>query len=269
MRIEEIARELDKVGLAREEAEVYLRLLRTGPAKVSTLSSYFEMSRSKLYRVLDELAERDIVTKSLARPTLYEAEDPEDVIQAELEDLRQRERRVEELLDTTIEPLRRLKRADGPSTEHHWKRIEGSATIYRALRKAATSAQEKIRVVSNHELSLRLELPMVEKLWKVATGRAHEGVTVEMLFDLPEDPFDQLPSWIVEEPLSIRQLDERDPLHFTIFDGEEVILWARTTDKLASRGAEAVALWTNAPGVAAPLRTLFRRLWPESQPIEG
>ena len=53
---------LEKFGLSKKEASVYLALLGLGPSLVSDISDKAKMNRSTTYVILESLADLDLVT---------------------------------------------------------------------------------------------------------------------------------------------------------------------------------------------------------------
>lgn len=259
-----LLRELQQIGLSEDQTEVYLRLLETGRVKVSRLTPYFEMSRSKLYRVLDGLADEGVVVKSLERPTRYEAVDPEKVIRARLASIEQEKEQLEHLLGTVVEPLRRIRGQACSEIDHHWTRIEGGDHLFEALRRAIRGASERIWWTSTSESVLRLEIPAVDKLWTVISDVADDGVDARTLLALPEDLLERTPP-LEGSPVEVRRCEhDRRPVDFAIVD-DEAFLWARSEETAIGLDDEATILRTNAPGVRSPLSLLFEQLWTQGE----
>lgn len=258
-----LAADLQKVGLSEEETDVYLRLLRTGKTKVGKLATYFDMSRSKLYRLLSEMANKGYVAKSMDRPTRYAAEDPEVVIRDRLASLEEECEQLEQLLETAVEPLRQLEAEGHQEIDHHWTRIEGAERILEALQSAARNVEERIWWTSTNEVIVRPDLPPVDELWRTTSERATDGIDVRLLLDLPrkQSELDEVTPELADEGLAIREGElDRRPVDFAILD-DEAFLWTRPMDAIAVREAEAMTLRTNAPGVRVPLALLFEELW--------
>lgn len=267
MKAGSLASDLRKVGLTEEETDVYLRLLRTGKTKVGKLATYFDMSRSKLYRLLDEMAERGFVAKSMDRPTRYAAEDPEIVIRDRLTSLEKECEQLEELLETAVEPLRQLEAEGHQGIDHHWTRIEGAERIFEALETAARNVEERIWWTSTNEAIVRPDVPPVDELWRTTSERATDGIDARLLLDLPRrsEPEEVTPE-LAGEGLEIREGElDRRPVDFAILD-DEAFLWTRSMDAIAGREADAMTLRTNAPGVRVPLALLFEELWSSGEP---
>lgn len=262
MNIEEIATELDVLNLEGDEARVYLRLLETGPTKVRTLSENFEMSRSTLYRVLDGLTEKGFVSKSLDRPTVYTAEDPETVFEIGSQDLRRQLEHLDRVQDRVIGSLRKLSEGNGSKPDsYHWKRLEGASRIYEVIHQCAQNAQETVDGMSNHQLCTETWMPVVEQAWQVLSERAGNGLDVRLLLGFSKVA-NEIPEQISTGSMDIRAFDPDDVVHFLLFDQTELVLVVRPQPSAKADHEQVVAVWTDAPGIVATHRTLFRSLWP-------
>lgn len=270
MDVDDLAARLSILDLSEDEAQLYARLLQVGPSKAGTLSAYVSLSRSSLYRILDDLARRGIVSKSMDRPTIYAAEDPEAIIEERVREMQRRREELDKLYETTLVPLKQqgtVEQSCGTSP-HRWTQVEGVARIYEVTQTIANRAQRRIWVASNDALSFKLDLPAIENAWKIATGRARQGVQTRFLMDFHSDRSSIIPDWVPTDPIELRHLETDRCIHFVIGD-DEILLWARTTPQSQTEGQEPIALWTNAPGVLATHTLLFQRLWPQGEPVRS
>jgi len=259
----EIVDELEALGLAEDEASVYLRLLQVGPAKVSQLADHVDLSRSSLYRVLDDLVEEGFVSKSLDRPTVYTPEDPETIFELGSQDLRHQLDRLERTRDRLIDPLREIAGDQGIQTDgYHWKRIDGATRIYDMIAKRTREADDRIELLSNHDLCARTDLGAVEKAWQTAAERGRDGVELNLLVGF-EDAENAIPEE-VQEVGRCRSFDTDETLHFVVFDREELVVLIRPQDQLTAEDEE-MAVWTNAPGILATHQSLVDALWTGAQ----
>lgn len=265
MKHTQIVSDLEALGLDQDEASVYLRLLQVGPAKVSQLSDYVDMSRSSLYRVLDGLVEEGLVAKSLERPTRYTPEDPETIFELGSQDLQHRLDQLERVQSRVLAPLQELAGDDGVQGDpHHWKRIEGASRIYEIIGKRAQEATERIDLISNHDLCERTELPVVEKAWQVLADKGKDGIELRLLVGF-DQPGEVVPDAVLEGASGVRCFEEDETLHFLLFDRRELVLVLRP-DEGADREEE-MAVWTNAPGILATHEFLVECLWPQADPL--
>jgi sugar-specific transcriptional regulator TrmB len=80
-----IASELEDIlDLDDLEAKVYLNLLRTGPITASALAKELDIDRARMYRTVDKLVSRNIISTTLSSPKLCIAADPHDALKIAL-----------------------------------------------------------------------------------------------------------------------------------------------------------------------------------------
>ncbi|MFQ5781751.1 MAG: TrmB family transcriptional regulator [Nitrosopumilus sp.] len=80
-----IATELEEIlDLDDLEAKVYLNLLRAGPITASALAKELDIDRARMYRTVDKLVSRNIISTTLSSPKLCIAVDPQDALKIAL-----------------------------------------------------------------------------------------------------------------------------------------------------------------------------------------
>ena len=80
-----IATELEEIlDLDDLEAKVYLNLLRIGPVTASALAKELNVDRARMYRTVDKLVSRNIISTTLSSPKLCIATDPHDALKIAL-----------------------------------------------------------------------------------------------------------------------------------------------------------------------------------------
>ena len=81
-----IATDLEEVlDLDDLEAKVYLNLLRIGPITASALAKELDIDRARMYRTVDKLVSRNIISTTLSSPKLCIATDPHDALKIALD----------------------------------------------------------------------------------------------------------------------------------------------------------------------------------------
>lgn len=74
---QKVVRYLERLGLDQEQAHIYLFLLQAGPSTVLAISRGLKTGRTKLYPLLEELAEKQLITiHERHYGTSYEAQSP-------------------------------------------------------------------------------------------------------------------------------------------------------------------------------------------------
>jgi len=81
-----IATDLEEIlDLGDLEAKVYLNLLRIGPITASALAKELDIDRARMYRTVDKLVSRNIISTTLSSPKLCIATDPHDALKIALD----------------------------------------------------------------------------------------------------------------------------------------------------------------------------------------
>ncbi|MCH9042054.1 MAG: helix-turn-helix domain-containing protein [Nitrosopumilus sp.] len=80
-----IATDLEEIlDLDDLEAKVYLNLLRVGPITASALAKELDIDRARMYRTVDKLVSRNIISTTLTSPKLCIAVEPHDALKIAL-----------------------------------------------------------------------------------------------------------------------------------------------------------------------------------------
>lgn len=270
MKLSELVTNLQALGLDEDEALVYVRLVQAGPSKASQLSPYVDVSRSKLYRLLDGLSQRGFVTKSIEQPTIYTPEDPEEVFELVDQHLQRKRSRLASVRERCHDPLQRIRAEPPPDQPQHWERIEGTASVYQKVHDLAMEAERSFWDVSNHETTTAQRVPVVDEAWRVVTDQAQQkDLDVRLLFDLGDQPASIVPEATQRaDHVKIRGFQADRTIHYLVVDEREALVWVRPTSLGSMQSREDVALWTNAPGIVYARMLLFERLWPEGDRLD-
>lgn len=265
IKIEDLVDRLQRLGFDDAEALVYVKLLQNGPSRASTVASLTDLNRTKVYRVLDDLVDRRFASASVGRPTIYQAKDPKGVFELLREDVKATQRTLDRIEGEVLNPLEDLSDSGHEVEQPDWKLIEGYPRIYDTLHRLIRSAEEEIFLVSNDEITTNM-LPFVEEAWDRACERANDGVSFKALLDLDVCSGDRIERWFDEDNVEIRHLSIKDPLHFVLFDRDEVLQWL-VMEPGSIQMDEGAAILSDAPGLVTGSRMLADNLWEMADPL--
>ncbi len=265
MDLDEIRAGLVELGLDAEESWVYLQLLRGGPEKAGRLARISEFSRSKMYRVLDELVDLHVVKASAGNPTVFSAREPDLLFERKQSEVERELQRVQGLRQRLLADLEEL--ATGEEDEERiapsWKVLQGRERIYDHVVSMAQEARNEMAVVSNHGISTHLT-PPVQEAWEEVVSWAEEGGSWRTLMEVPEDEGHRFERYLTADGVEFRPIPDLPPVHFIVRDREAVMMWAVMDPSNRLRDAADVAIWSDAEGAVTPLCALFDRLWEEA-----
>lgn len=261
--LEGVADRLKDLGLDELEANVYLALLRNGPSNAGSIISLTEASRGTVYRVLSDLADRGIVTKTLSKPATYRAVEPATLFESSLEELERRREYLELLQERLQGPLETIASNEPPPAQPEWNVLEGRSSIYRRVRERCSEASSSIHIFSTHRISIEA-WPVVEKAWQAVIDRAKAGAAVRVLSNRPEDLARQLDTDPLAAGVDLEAVDLDAPLHFVIVDDTEIVYWMVPSPEDGIHRSDDVAVHTDAPGLLDGSRLLFERFWEQT-----
>lgn len=120
-------------GLTKNEAKVYLALLKIGSASVNQITRKAGIHRVNVYDVITRLIEKGLISSTMrANKTYYEASDPEELLKI----LEQKEHLIKEALPSLKEDF---KSAPEKQEVHYFKGPDGViATYYMMLEQKQT-----------------------------------------------------------------------------------------------------------------------------------
>ena len=81
MNDEELILRLQEFGIPKNECELYVGLLNTGPTKASHVCNFIQMNRVKGYKILENLQTLGLVSATFSSPTTYSANDIKESLQ--------------------------------------------------------------------------------------------------------------------------------------------------------------------------------------------
>ncbi len=132
---------LEKLGLSRQEAKVYISLLIRGEATASELSDLSGVPYTKVYDILSSLESKGYVTAIPGRPMRYRPVDPKIAVSLSLDrikrELMQKLKEVEEASALAVNKLAR-----------YFKGVEEDFAVYMVKGRASAMTQIKTLVLT-------------------------------------------------------------------------------------------------------------------------
>src|SRR5437660_8807859 len=144
MKLTEATEALERVGLGRYEALVFVNLSRAGAVTAREVARVSGVNRVQTYRALGGLEARGLVEVTLDRPRRYAARALNDVFDMIAEEKRSELEKIDEVRKTLLEAWPRLsgRTRDRPSVR--LQVIKGRGQIYRTIREFVAGAKEEV-----------------------------------------------------------------------------------------------------------------------------
>lgn len=150
----EILDDLIKVGLGKNESEVYLGLLEMGESKAGPLSAQTDVPTSHIYPILDELYKKGLISHKYANNVkIFYANPPETLKTLYIQKQRELDSQKDILLNS-IEAIKKIpKQKDTFSDYKYFEGISGVVAMWQEIIEDLIPNTE-IQVLSSNEESL-------------------------------------------------------------------------------------------------------------------
>ncbi|QLH04551.1 TrmB family transcriptional regulator [Nitrosopumilus oxyclinae] len=126
-----IAIELEEIlDLDDLEAKVYLNLLRAGPITASALAKELDIDRARMYRTVDKLVSRNIISTTLSSPKLCIAADPHDALKIALGKKEDEVNKIKKSGEAIIDKINNEISTSQVSTVPTFRVVQGRQNIY-------------------------------------------------------------------------------------------------------------------------------------------
>jgi len=219
--------DLNKLGLSKETAKVYVALLRTGRSSANALAKVAGIHRVDTYKKLNDLTQMGFSKLILGRPTLYEPIEPHAVLESLINS---KKKELEHFIEETVrlEPKLRgvssipVNKIDDSHSVYQLVagRQQGYGTIVKVLQTAKNDVQ---RTISPNGLKRNYKYKLLDEL--IACGK--RGVRVRVITNV-----EQVPKKIIKlltASIEVRQSTD-SLLPFIIVDGETLLLSSQFND---------------------------------------
>lgn len=144
----ELAEILDLDSL---EAKIYLSLLRSGPITASALAKELDVDRARMYRTVDKLVSRNIVSTTISSPKLCIASDPQEALKLALRKKEDEVNRIKKSGEAIIEKINNEITTNQVSSVPTFRIVQGRTNIYADIAQMIENATDIVYIVTTLE----------------------------------------------------------------------------------------------------------------------
>ncbi|MEM0488474.1 MAG: TrmB family transcriptional regulator [Candidatus Bathyarchaeia archaeon] len=150
---ETIISKLERLGLTRLEAKVYLALLKRGVCKASDIMSELQIHQPQLYNVILSLQKKGFIIVQEGKPKLYSPASPLGILERKILELKKLRDHLKVLQE-------RFEEKSSQITPHMWV-IRGYHNVIYQARKLINEAQVEIQILVSQKIFKRLKESLV------------------------------------------------------------------------------------------------------------
>jgi len=249
-------------GFARDEAKVYLLLLRAGPCPARVVAYKLGGNRMKAYRTLKVLQERGLVEVTVERPVKFVATPLNEALDQLMEEFRARLSNLEESKKKIMEYWEKLPVVEPSVEEPRLRILQGRQQVYDSLLKMFERAKAEIRLITTRNDLYRLSFAGVDGKLK---DLHREGVRTRVLTQVDGPGIEAVNNYMGFA--EVRHIALPATMRFVTIDEGESLTTFVMDDSMGMTAEEDSGLWTNAPNYVKAMNASFGALWSSSVPI--
>jgi sugar-specific transcriptional regulator TrmB len=259
MKLSEATDALERIGLGRYEALVFVNLARAGAVTAGELARASGVNRVQTYRALETLEARGLVEVTLDRPRRYAARAINDVFEMIADEKRAELEKMDEIRKALLGAWPRLSGRTREPPSVRLQVIKGRTQIYRTLRQFVAGAKEEVLAFTTTKGLQRSYRAGINEALVAAMRR---GVKPRLAADVNETNAVLMAQ--VAEHVPLRHVD-RQRARFIIVDRSSILAFL-IQDEKTIRGDGETALWTNSPDFVKAHLTIFEKEWEAGTP---
>jgi len=259
-----IASELEMIlDLDELEAKVYLNLLRVGPITASALAKELDIDRARMYRTVDKLVNRNIISTTLSSPKLCIAAEPQEALKIALRKKEDEVNRIKKEGEVIIEKINNEITTKQGTNVPTFRVVQGRGNIYADIAQLIENSSGTIYISTTLEDISRMYHSAIPEKITVCEKR---GGKVRLLVEL-DDPtlisfvkrFNATETKICKLPSKGRMVVQKD---------KQMIMSDSTAASQMSANSESdFSLCTNSSEMINNIHSLCSLLWDTAQPI--
>lgn len=259
-----IASELEEIlDLDDLEAKVYLNLLRAGPITASALAKELDIDRARMYRTVDKLVSRNIISTTLSSPKLCIAADPQDALKIALRKKEDEVNRIKKGGEAIIEKINSEITIKQGTNVPTFRVVQGRNNIYADIAQLIENSSDTVYISTTLEDISRMYHSAIPEKIMICEKK---GGKVRLLVEL-DDPklipfvkrFNASETKICKLPSKGRMVVQKD---------KQMIMSDSATSQMSTNSESDFSLCTNSSEMVSNIHSLCSLLWETAQPLK-
>lgn len=263
---ERVLRTLEDLGLTELDARVYLFLGKRGSHKGQDIAKALKVRKEQVYRNLNNLQSKGIVSATLDHPARYSAEPFQKVLDLFIEAKMKEAQRLRESKDSILQDWQSIAISENGAASERFAVIKGRNIIYSKIQQMIQQTKKQLSTMTTVPNLVRADQ---FGLFNAVFEHPKRGsIYFRFLTELSEKNLDTVKNLLTKIPKQKFHLEIRIPdlglsllNRMVIRDDEEAVFFInRETDSTATEQDD-VCLWTNCKSMMNSFVAVFDDLW--------
>jgi sugar-specific transcriptional regulator TrmB len=260
--VEKIAVELrGTLDLDDLESKIYLSLLRTGPITASALAKDLNIDRARMYRTVDKLVDRNIITTTLSSPKLCIAVEPQKALKIALEKKEEEIKKIRKSGEAIVDKINNEITTNQGTNIPTLRIVQGRANIYSDIAQLIENCTETVYIATTLEDISKMYHSIIPEKIKVCEKN---GGKVMLLVDIDDVEMISFVKRFNATETRVCKLPSKGRI--TVQKDKQMIM--SDSSQTSSHSETDFSLSTNAKDMINNLDNLCKLLWKSAKPLE-
>ena len=259
-----IASDLEEIlDLDDLEAKVYLNLLRAGPITASALAKELDIDRARMYRTVDKLVSRNIISTTLSSPKLCIAVDPHDALKIALGKKEDEVNKIKKSGEAIIDKINNEITTNQVSGVPTFRVVQGRQNIYADIAQLIEETTDVIYIATTlDDVSRMYHSTIPEKIVMCEKN----GGKVRLLVDMTDPKLAPFVKRFNATETRVGKLPSKGRM--VVQQGKKMIMSDSVVSSQNSGADSDSSLCTNSVEMVDNIFTLCAFLWDSSKPLK-
>ena len=260
--VEKLALELkETLDLDELESKIYLSLLRTGPITASALAKDLNIDRARMYRTVDKLVDRNIISTTLSSPKLCIAVEPEKALKIALEKKEEEIKKIKKSGEAIVDKINNEITTNQGTNIPTLRIVQGRSNIYTDIAQMIESCTDTIYIATTLEDISKMYHSIIPEKIKICEKNGGKVLLLVEVDDMEMisfvKRFNATETKVCKLPSKGRIAVQKD-MQMIMSDSSQA----------SSNSDTDFSLSTNAKDMINNIENLCRLLWKTSKPLE-
>jgi sugar-specific transcriptional regulator TrmB len=260
--VEKLVIELQEtLELDELESKIYLSLLRTGPVTASALAKGLDVDRARMYRTVDKLVERNIISTTLSSPKLCIAVEPEKALKIALEKKEEEIRRIKKTGEAIVDKINSKISTYQETNIPTLGIIQGRTNIYSDIAQMIENCTDTLYIATTLEDISKMYHSIIPEKIKTCEKK---GGKVMLLVDIDDLEMISFVKRFNATETRVCKLPSKGRI--VVQKYKQMIM--SDSSQTSSNSETDFSLSTNAKDMISNIENLCSLLWKSSKPLE-
>jgi sugar-specific transcriptional regulator TrmB len=260
--VEKLALELkETLDLDELESKIYLSLLRTGPITASALAKDLNIDRARMYRTVDKLVDRNIISTTLSSPKLCIAVEPEKALKIALEKKEEEIKKIKKSGEAIVDKINNEITTNQGTNIPTLRIVQGRSNIYTDIAQMIENCTDTLYLATTLEDISKMYHSIIPEKIKICEKNGGKVLLLVEVDDMEMisfvKRFNATETRVCKLPSQGRIAVQKD---------KQMIM--SDSSQASSNSDTDFSLSTNAKDMINNIENLCRLLWKSSKPLE-